>query len=160
MLYDLKELMNLCTDFAISGVNENIGGPFGAAVVEKVDDKYKIISLARNTVVSTNDPTNHAEMNAIREACKVLNTFDLSDYELITSGQSCPMCLSAIIWANIKTVYYGTDYIDAENIGFRDKHIYEHLNGKILAVKEVQVYRDIAIKCHNVWEIKVDKVDY
>lgn len=158
--YNLKELMKLCTDYAIEGVNENIGGPFGAAVVKKEDDKFKLISLARNSVISSNDPTAHAEINAIREACAKLNTFDLSGYILITTGQSCPMCLSAIIWSNIKEIYYGTDYEDANKIGFRDELIYFHLNGKCKVVEEIQTNRDIAIKCHNVWYDKENKIKY
>ena len=76
------------------------------------------------------DPTQHAEIVAIREACKKLNTYDLSEYELYTSCEPCPMCLSAIIWANIKTVYYGCTKEDAGSIGFRDDKIYEFLKGE------------------------------
>ena len=135
--YNLKELMKLCTDYAIEGVNENIGGPFGAAVVKKEDDKFKLISLARNSVISSNDPTAHAEINAIREACTKLNTFDLSGYILITTGQSCPMCLSAIIWSNIKEIYYGTDYED----GINQALIYLQ-DGKNIAKYKVTIPRD------------------
>jgi len=102
------------------------GGPFGAAIVKD----GKIIARAHNTVIESNDATAHAEINAIRQASKILNTNDLSDCILYTSAEPCPMCLSAIIWANIKTVYYGCTRNDAGEIGFRDDVIYEYLEGK------------------------------
>lgn len=117
-------------------MNLNYGGPFGAMIVK--DDK--IIALASNTVLKDNDPTAHAEINAIRKAGKVLNTHDLSGCELYATGYPCPMCLSAIIWANIKTVYYGTNLEDAANIGFRDEFIYDYIKGKnkdILTLKNI-----------------------
>ncbi len=117
-------------------MNLNYGGPFGAMIVK--DDK--IIALASNTVLKDNDPTAHAEINAIRKAGKVLNTHDLSGCTLYTTGYPCPMCLSAIIWANIKEVYYGTNLQDAANIGFRDEIIYDYIKGKnkdILTLKNL-----------------------
>ena len=117
-------------------MNLNYGGPFGAMIVK--DDK--IIALASNTVLKNNDPTAHAEINAIRKAGKVLNTHDLSGCKLYATGYPCPMCLSAIIWANIKTVYYGTNLEDAANIGFRDEFIYDYIKGKnkdILTLKNI-----------------------
>ena len=104
----------------------NYGGPFGAMIVKD----NKIIVVASNTVLKDNDPTAHAEINAIRKASKVLNTYDLSGCTLYTTGYPCPMCLSAIIWSNIKEVYYGTNLEDAENIGFRDEFIYDYIKGK------------------------------
>ena len=161
MIYTLEKIMLMCTIFAKAGVKKNIGGPFGAAIVKPVkNNKYKVVSIARNEVISTNNPTAHAEMNAIQIACKKLNTFDLSGYILVSTGQSCPMCLSAAIWANIDKIIYGTDYLDAEAIGFRDKHIHEHINGKIEAIKEEQQYRDIAIICQKEWRNKIDKINY
>lgn len=103
------------------------GGPFGAVIVNK---EGEIISNGNNRVLKEKDPTQHAEIVAIREACKKLNTYDLSEYELYTSCEPCPMCLSAIIWANIKTVYYGCTKEDAGSIGFRDDKIYEFLKGE------------------------------
>ena len=100
----------------------NAGGPFGAVVVK--DDK--VVGSGSNLVLSQHDPTAHAEIVAIREACHTLNTHDLSGCELYTSCYPCPMCLSAIIWSNIKTVYYGNTKEDAEAVGFRDDFIYDY----------------------------------
>ena len=97
------------------------GGPFGAIVV---DNDFNIVGVGWNTVTGTKDPTAHAEVNAIRAACKNLNTFDLSGYSIIATGYPCPMCLSAIMWANIKHVYFVTPVEEAERIGFKDNHIY------------------------------------
>ena len=101
------------------------GGPFGAAIVRNGE----IIASAHNTVVESKDATAHAEVNAIRKASQILNTHDLSDCILFTSAEPCPMCLSAIIWANIKKVYYANTKKDADEIGFRDDIIYEYLKG-------------------------------
>ena len=113
--------------------NYKKGGPFGA-VIEKDGE---IISSAHNTVIESNDPTAHAEVNAIRKACEKLNTHDLTGCVLYTSAEPCPMCLSAIIWSNIKIVYYANTKKDADEIGFRDDMIYEYLKGKNEDVIEV-----------------------
>jgi len=105
--------------------NYNNGGPFGAAIVKDGE----IISTAHNTVIESNDATAHAEINAIRMASKKLNTHDLKGCTLYTSAEPCPMCLSAIIWANIKEVYFANTKKDADEIGFRDDIIYEYLKG-------------------------------
>ena len=116
---------------AIEEANKNMsnnfydGGPFGAVIVKD----GKIISRAHNTVLKSKDATAHAEVNAIREASKVLNTHDLLGCTLYTSAEPCPMCLSAIIWSNIKEVYYANTKEDANEIGFRDNIIYEYING-------------------------------
>ena len=105
--------------------NYNNGGPFGAVIVEDGE----IISSAHNTVIESNDATAHAEVNAIRKACEKLKTHDLTGCILYTSAEPCPMCLSAIIWANIKVVYYANTKKDADDIGFRDDFIYEYIKG-------------------------------
>lgn len=115
--------MNLAIEEARRTMNLDIGGPFGAAIVKN----NKIICVTSNTVLSSNDPTAHAEINAIREASKLLNTHDLSDCVLYATGYPCPMCLSAIMWSNIKKVYYGTNLDDAKKIGFRDDFIYDYI---------------------------------
>lgn len=99
------------------------GGPFGAVVVKDC----VIVGRGHNEVLKNNDPTCHGEIQAIRDACRSLGTYDLSGCELYTSAEPCPMCLSAIIWANIKTVYYGNSAKDAAAIGFRDDFIYDFI---------------------------------
>lgn len=119
-----EEIMQLGIDRARETMNANIGGPFGA-VVTKGDE---VIAVASNTVLRDNDPTCHAEINAIREACKKLGTYDLSDCEIHCTSEPCPMCLSAIIWSNVKVAYFGCTAVDAANIGFRDDYIYKFIN--------------------------------
>jgi len=103
------------------------GGPFGALVLKD----GKIVGRGVNRVVAKNDPTAHAEMEAIRDACINLKTYDLTGCELYATGFPCPMCMSAIIWANIKKVYYSADYEDANKLGFRDDHIFNFIkNGQ------------------------------
>ena len=132
-----------------SSLNFKVGGPFGAVVYKD----GKIVGKGVNRVVGNNDPTAHAEITAIRNACQNLKTFDLTGCELYATGYPCPMCMSAIIWANIKKVYYSCDYKDAEKIGFRDDFIFKFLkNGckdtKILELEEiskekvVKLYKD------------------
>lgn len=120
---DKKEIMYQGITLAMETSKLNLGGPFGAVVVKDGE----IIAVASNSVLMDNDPTAHAEMNAIRKACKKLNTYDLSGCELYATGYPCPMCLSAIIWSNIKTVYYGCTPQDAAEIGFRDDFIYDYI---------------------------------
>ena len=122
----MNEYMNLAVQEAEYGVNNKEGGPFGAVIIKN----NEIVASSHNTVLLDNDPTAHAEVNTIRKACKKLNTYDLSDCILYTTSEPCPMCASAIIWSNIKTVYYGTDRKDVANIGFRDDFIYNYLSGK------------------------------
>ena len=100
----MNNVMKLAIERARETMNQNLGGPFGAAVIDK---DGTILSVTSNTVLGDHDPTAHAEMNAIREACKVKGTHDLTGCVIYATGYPCPMCLSAIIWANIKTVYYG-----------------------------------------------------
>lgn len=123
----MDSYMKIAKENAIKAIQEKEGGPFGAVIIDK---QGKIIANGNNQVIKNNDPTAHAEITAIREACKKLNTYDLSDCVLYTSCEPCPMCLSAIIWANIKKVYYGCTKEDAGNIGFRDDKIYKYLEGK------------------------------
>lgn len=123
----MNEFMKIANENAKKGIEKQEGGPFGAVIVDK---EGNIISNGNNKVLKNNDPTAHAEIEAIRNACKKLNTYDLSEYILYTSCEPCPMCLSAAIWANMKTIYYGCTKEDANNIGFRDDIIYDYLKGK------------------------------
>jgi guanine deaminase len=119
-----KSFMKLGINMAFQTMLQNTGGPFGAVIVKD----EQIITIASNRVLGDHDPTAHAEITAIRQAGKILGTHDLSGCELYATGYPCPMCLSAIIWANIKKVYYGCTPKDAEKIGFRDDFIYNFIN--------------------------------
>lgn len=133
----MNEYMKIAKDMAKNGITNNEGGPFGAVIVDK---NGSIIAKGNNQVLKNNDPTAHAEIMAIRNACEILNTYDLSDYILYTSCEPCPMCLSAIIWANIKEIYYACNKNDAAEIGFRDDMIYEYLKGNnkdLITLKQI-----------------------
>ncbi len=141
---------------AKKGVLKNHGGPFGAVVVLK----GKIIAKAHNEVVGKKDPTLHAEINAIRKACKKLKRFDLSDCELYSTCKPCPMCLSAIYWAKIKKIYFGCSEDDAKKIGFSDKFIHEQIISKNKKIKLEQMERKGCLKVFELWERKKDKILY
>ena len=133
----MNEYMKIAKEMAEKGSSTNEGGPFGAVITDK---EGNIIATGNNQVLLNNDPTAHAEVTAIRNACKKLNTYDLSGYVLYTSCEPCPMCLSAIIWSNIKDIYYACTREDAANIGFRDDLIYEYLKGNnqdIITLKQI-----------------------
>lgn len=148
----MKVAINLSND-------NNYGGPFGACIVKN----GKIIGKASNKVIKNNDPTAHAEIEAIREACKTINSYDLSGCELYTSCYPCPMCLSAIIWANIKKVYYANTKDDASDIGFRDDAIYDFIRNGMKddsIVSFVQIDRESAIKEFEKYKNNIDKIEY
>lgn len=119
----MNKYTEIAKELSEDNLKTNIGGPFGACIVKNGN----IIGKGSNHVIKNNDPTAHAEIIAIRNACKNINSYDLSNCELYTSCYPCPMCLSAIIWANIKKVYYGNTKEDAGSIGFRDDHIYSYI---------------------------------
>lgn len=131
-----EEYMDLGAFLARVTSYQDIGGPFGAVVVKDGE----VISVASNTVLRDKDPTAHAEINAIREACKKLRTYDLTGCELYATGYPCPMCLSAIIWANIKKVYYCNEVKEAEKIGFRDDFIYDYIKNGNPELLDLQSY--------------------
>lgn len=140
----MDKFMKMAKENAKNGIENGEGGPFGAVILDK---NMNIIANGNNKVLKEKDPTAHAEIVAIREACKKLNTYDLKNCILYTSCEPCPMCLSAIIWANIKTVYYGCTKEDAGKIGFRDDMIYEYLKGEnkeLINLKQID--RDECIK--------------
>ena len=126
MEFYMNLYMEIAKNEAQLGVSKEDGGPFGAVITDKYGD---IIVSSHNFVLVNKDPTAHAEIVAIRSACKKLDTYDLSNCILYTSCEPCPMCLSAIIWANIKEVYFSCTRKDAAKIGFRDDFIYEYLKG-------------------------------
>jgi guanine deaminase len=142
---------------SIKSVNSGTG-PFGAVIVKN----NKIISEGFNTVTLVNDPTSHAEIAAIRIACKDLNNFSLEGCDLYTTCEPCPMCLSAIYWARIDKVYYANTRSDAQKIDFSDALIYEELNKSIRERKIPmhQMMRDEALKAFELWDKKEDKVKY
>ncbi|MFA6825078.1 MAG: nucleoside deaminase, partial [Bacteroidales bacterium] len=123
---------------ALDNIKNNNGGPFGAVIVKD----GVLIAKSPNTVTSSNYPTAHAEINAIRLACKELNTFDLSGCEIYSSCEPCPMCLSAIYWARISKVYYAADRFDAQKAGFDDSFIYNEIS---LSEKERSIYMENAM---------------
>lgn len=140
----MNTFMEKAKQNADNGIANGDGGPFGAVIIDK---EGNIISNGNNQVLKQKDPTAHAEIVAIREACKKLNTYDLSECILYTSCEPCPMCLSAIIWANIKNVYYACTKEDAAEVGFRDDMIYEYLKGNNKElIKLKQMDRDECIK--------------
>jgi tRNA(Arg) A34 adenosine deaminase TadA len=147
---------------AIKKAEENIvtgkGGPFGAVVVRDGE----IIASVGNCVTSTNDPTAHAEVVAIREACKALDTFDLSGCEIYASCEPCPMCLGAIMWARIDKLYYAADRIDASRAGFDDELFYSQLELPIekRMLKPTQIHQKEANEVFNKWIEETDKVPY
>ena len=147
------DIMKLGIEEARKTMNEGFGGPFGAVIV---DSNNNVIAVASNTVLKDTDPTAHAEINAIRKACKKLNTHDLTGYKIYATGYPCPMCLSAIIWSNIKEVYYGTDLNDAEKIGFRDQKIYDFINKKDLTLLDIeQIKHDECLKLFLEYDNKI-----
>ena len=152
-----NEFMKKAIDLSIESVN-NGGGPFGCVIVKD----NKIISEGSNKVTSNNDPTAHGEITAIRQACKKLNTFDLSGYELYSNCEPCPMCLSAIYWSHIDKVYYANTRNDAHNIDFLDPIIYTELqkSDEEKKIKMTQIMRDEGLKAFEIWDKKTDKIKY
>ena len=158
----MNEFMNVAIDLSDDNFDKNYGGPFGACIVKDGE----IIGKGINRVIKENDPTAHAEIVAIRNACKKLGTYDLSGCELYTSCYPCPMCLSAIIWANIKKVYYGNTKEDAADIGFRDDYIYDFINKlsegeenkRVLNLKSMN--REEALEVFKEYKEDKDKITY
>ena len=137
---------------------EDSGGPFGCVIVK--DDK--IIAEGSNKVTFSNDPTAHAEIVAIREACKKLNTFNLSGCDLYASCEPCPMCLSAIYWSHVDNIFYANTREDAKKINFDDSLIYSEIlkknEDRKIPIK--QMLRDEALKAFEIWDKKTDKIEY
>ena len=140
------------------GINNNDGGPFGCVIVK--DDM--IVGRGNNKVTSTNDPTAHAEVVAIRDACQNLNTFQLDGCEVYTSCEPCPMCLGAIYWARPKVIYYANNREDAAEIGFDDSMIYDEMSAKIemRKIPILSLGREQALKVFDAWKNKDDKTAY
>ena len=153
----MNEYMKIAKELSEDNLKTNAGGPFGACIVKD----GKIIGRGSNQVLKTNDPTAHAEITAIRDACKNINSYDLSGSILYTSCYPCPMCLSAIIWANIKKVYYGNTKEDADEIGFRDDYIYDYMKNMDSNILDLECMgREETIKAFNEFKEKEDKTIY
>lgn len=149
----MNKYMQMADEMAMQNVLTNHGGPFGAVIVKDGVD----VGIGNNQVVKNNDPTAHAEVMAIRNACETLGTFDLTGCTLYTSCYPCPMCFSAIIWANITTVYYGNTKEDAADIGFRDEMIYKALeNPENGPLSLIPMDRDETIKAFMAFKEKTE----
>jgi guanine deaminase len=153
-----EQFMRAAIALSLSKMRANCGGPFGAIVVRK----GKIVGRGWNRVTSDNDPTAHAEISAIRAACKKLKTFQLDDCELYTSCEPCPMCLAAIYWARFPKVFYANTRADAAKIEFDDDFIYREVS-KPIAQRKIpmkQLLRSEALKVFAEWKAKPDKIRY
>ena len=156
--------MNIKNNFMLRAIGlslnsaNNEGGPFGCVITKE----NKIIAEGANKVTLSNDPTAHAEVVAIREACKKLNAFDLSGSDLYTSCEPCPMCLSAIYWSHIDNIFYANSRDDAKNIDFDDSFIYSEISKKNedrkIPIK--QMLRKEALIAFELWNKKTDKIKY
>ena len=149
----MKEAIRLSVENVEKG-----GGPFGAVIVKNDE----IISKGANAVIQTNDPTAHAEVIAIRDAAKKLNSFDLTGCTIYTSCEPCPMCLGAIYWAHIDEIYFGNTKVDAKNIGFDDSFIYDEIEKTYAKrkIKTTQLMSQEALEAFMAWQEKEDKINY
>ena len=153
-----EKFMREAIALAEAGLRQNRGGPFGCVIVRRGE----IIARGSNGVTSTNDPTAHAEITAIREACRKLGKFTREECELYTSCEPCPMCLAAIYWARIPRVFYGNTRADAAAIGFADEFIYRQipLAPERRAIAMQPLMRDEAQASFQAWQAKSDKIAY
>ena len=152
-----SEYMELAAKLSEENI-DNGGGPFGAVIVKDGE----IISTGVNRVTAENDPTAHAEVKAIREACRKMNTFRLEGCTVYSSCEPCPMCLSALYWAGIKKIYYGNTKEDADAINFSDKFIYDEIDRKPInrTMQGIHVADTSAIRAFQKWASKDDKIAY
>ncbi|MBF2079791.1 MAG: nucleoside deaminase [Synechococcales cyanobacterium T60_A2020_003] len=155
---DAHDFMREAIAQSAYSVHSGQGGPFGAVIVQN----GQIVARGHNQVTPTNDPTAHAEVVAIREACKTLNTFQLDGCELYTSCEPCPMCLGAIYWARLDRIVYANTQQDAADIGFDDQFIYDEINRPVAERKlpMTQMLREEALQVFQDWVNKVDRVNY
>jgi tRNA(Arg) A34 adenosine deaminase TadA len=150
--------MTRAIELSLDNVISGKGGPFGAVIVKDGN----IVAEGVNRVTATNDPTAHAEVTAIREACGKLGVFDLSDCEIYTSCEPCPMCLGAIYWARLARVYFGNLASDAAKIGFDDSFIYREIAQALRkrSIPMIPMMRERALSAFQAWEQKSDKIRY
>lgn len=153
----MNKFMEMAIEEAKKGILQGHGGPFGCVIVKNDE----IVGKGHNEVLKNNDPTCHGEIMAIHEACKTLNTFDLTGCEVYTTGEPCPMCLAAILWANIEKVYYGCNIFDTEKIGFRDNKFYKFQNNPSQRQKMIkELDRDQCLKLYDFYNSLTDKKQY
>lgn len=150
--------MRRAIELSLEHMQAGAGGPFGCVVVREGE----VVAEGFNRVTSSNDPTAHAEVTAIREACRALDTFSLAGCELFTSCEPCPMCLGAIYWARLDRVYYANTKVDAAAVGFDDAFIYDELELPIggRKVPFVPLLREEALAVFRAWDAKEDKIRY
>jgi len=153
-----KSFMARAIQLSLENVLSGQGGPFGAVIVKD----GSVVAEGVNCVTSRNDPTAHAEVIAIREACSKLGTFRLKDCEMYTSCEPCPMCLGAIYWAHLARVYFGNVAADASQIGFDDSSIYREFTQPVSARKipMIQMMREEALAAFQAWQDKSNKITY
>ena len=154
----MNQLMKVAIEEAKRGFNHDDGGPFGAIIAKE----GVLIAKGHNEVLKTNDPTAHAEILAIRKACALLKSYDLSDCEIYSTSEPCPMCFSAIHWSRLKRLYFGTTRDDVAAIGFDDSLIYDILSGKarVVQMETKNVDRVSCLGLLEEWDAKPDKVLY
>jgi len=155
----MNKHMQMAVEAGFENIRNGEGGPFGAVIVRNGE----VVARARNKVLLTNDPTMHAEMIAIRQACETLARFDLSDCEIYSTCMPCPMCMGAIFWARIPKLYFGALDSDADAIGFSDKFIYDAIRDgfqgqEALAIETLD--REGCLELFRAWENKQDKEMY
>ena len=151
----MNDFMKLAVEEAEKGIASNEGGPFGCVIVKNGE----VVGKGHNQVVKNNDPTCHGEMMAIRDACRKTGNFDLSGCELYTTGEPCPMCFGAILWANISKVFYGCNINDTEKIGFRDRRFYED-SEKIKAELFEENGREECLELYRKYSQRIEKTNY
>lgn len=151
----MNDFMKLAVEEAEKGIASNEGGPFGCVIVKNGE----VVGKGHNQVVKNSDPTCHGEMMAIRDACRKTGNFDLSGCELYTTGEPCPMCFGAILWANISKVFYGCNIKDTEKIGFRDRRFYED-SEKIKAELFEENGREECLELYRKYSQRFEKTNY
>lgn len=150
----MDRFMQLAIEEAQKGIHAGHGGPFGCVIVKDGE----VVGRGHNQVVENHDPTCHGEIMAIHDASANLRTFDLSGCVLYTTGEPCPMCLGAILWANIEKVYYGCNVLDTDKIGFRDDVFYKKLENKYAFMEELD--RDACLRLYDEYNAIQGKVNY
>ena len=154
----MNKFMKIAIKEAEKGIKLGHGGPFGAVIVKD----GKVIGVGHNQVVVNNDPTCHGEISAIRDACKGISSFDLSGADIYTTGEPCPMCLGACLWANINNIYFGCAIAENDMIGFRDEIFYKNLSISTKKMKErlIQIDHDECLKLFEKYVKIKDKILY